>query len=197
MKYGYIKICVLLVSCIFINACATYLTMSAPPLKEVVLETETTTGRQISTNYLLIEGPNDCTLLKQPYCMVTAKERILFKKRLHGVIPALIEVPLYGLGLVDLVIASQYSKESVKEEEGQVVETGSIIECGEFQPAGNTELVVQCAETGEITNVKTDQSGDIGVDELFAGFLQNSQLNVFVKDGGCFAYITTFDRRFN
>ncbi len=101
------------------------------------------------------------------------------------------------LGKVDIVIASQYSKNSVREEEGQVVETGSIIECGEFLPAGKTELVIQCVETGEIASVKTDSSGGIAVDKIFAGFLQNSQLNIFVKEDRCFAYISTLDSYFN
>lgn len=193
MKYRYIKICGLLAACFFMNACATALTVLAPPMKEVVLEEERTAGREISTNYRLIERTKDCTLLKQPYCMETAKEKIILKKRLHGVIPALVEIPLYGLGLLDLVAARQYSKYSAIEEMGQVVETGSIMECGDFEPAVDAELVVQCAETGVITRVKTDSSGEISVDSLAAGFLQNSQLNVFVKEGHCFAYITTLD----
>ncbi len=197
MRYRYLMLCGLLASCFFINACATIMTISAPPLSEVALDEERTSGRQVSANYQLIEGTKEFTLVRQPYCMETAKEKIVIKKRIHGVIPAIIEVPLFGLGLVDIVIASQYSKNSVKEEEGQVVETGSIIECGEFLPAGNTELVIQCVETGETASVTTDSSGGIAADKIFAGFLKHSQLNILVKDDRCFPYISTLDSYIN
>ncbi len=197
MKYRYLMICGLLASCLFLNACATVLTITAPPIKEVLLEEMTKPGRQVSSNYRLVEGTKEVTILMQPYCMETAQERIVHRKRIRGVIPAVIEIPLYGLGLVDLVIAKQFVIKSVKEEKGQVVETGSIIECGDYRPAANTELVVQCPETGQIGYVSTGSSGEIAVKDLFAGFLQNSQLNIFVREDRCFAYVSSLNSSFN
>lgn len=197
MKYRYLKICCLLVSCFFTNACATYLTIVAPPIKEVALGEDRATGRMISTDYQLVEGAKEFTLLKKSFCMETAKERIISKKRLHGVIPALIEIPLFGLGLVDLVAARQYSKQATKEKEGQVVETGSIVECGDFKPAANVELVIQCPKTGQIAYVTTGASGEVAINNLFAGFLLNSQLNIFVREDRCFAYVSTLSSSFN
>lgn len=197
MKYRYLMICCFLASCFFLNACATALTISGTPLKEVVLDEERNNGRLITTNYQLIEGTKEFTLLEKPYCMETAKEKIIFKKRLRGVIPAIFEIPLYGLGLLDLVIAKQYSKNTVREEEGSVVETGSIIECGDYKPVVNAELIVQCPETGQIVYVSTDSSGEITANKLFAGFLQNSQVNVFVRDDHCFAYVSSLSSSFN
>lgn len=197
MKYRYLMICCLLASCLFLNACATALTISAPPIKEVLLEEVTKPGRQISSNYRLIEGTKEITILQQPYCMETAQERIIYRKRLHGVIPAVFEIPLYGLGLLDLVIAKQFAITSVTEKKGQVVETGSIIACGDYRPAANVELVLQCPETGQIGYVSTGSSGEITVKDLFAGFLQNSQLNIFVREDRCFAYVSTLQSSYN
>lgn len=197
MKYRYLMIGSLLTSCLFLNACATALTMAAPPVKEVLLEEMTKPGRQVSSNYRLIEGAKEVTILMQPYCMETSQERIIHRKRIHGVIPAVIEIPLYGLGLVDLVIAKQLVIRSVKEEKGQVVETGSIIECGDYRPAANAELVVQCPETGQIAHVMTGASGEIPVNKLFAGFMQNSQINIFVREDRCFAYVSSLNSSYN
>lgn len=197
MKNRYAMICFILMSCVLLNACATSLTISGPPMKEVFLEEETKPGREISSSYRLVEGSDEVTILRRPYCMETAQERIVYRKRLRGVIPAVVEIPLYGLGLVDLVVAKQIAINSKKVEKGDVVETGSIIECGVYKPAKNVELVVQCPETGQMTYVTTGSSGEIALKKLFEGFHLNSQLNIFVREDRCFAYISTLNTSFN
>ena len=197
MRYRYLMLFSLLGLCFFINACATILTVASSPLEKVVLDEGRDIGKRVSTNYHLLEGSTICTLMQQPYCMETAEEILISKKRVHGVIPAIIEIPLYGLGLVDFVTAYGYANHSKKEEKRGVVETGSIIECGPFRPAVNTELVIQSSETGMLKSAKTDSSGVIEVKKLFAGFLENSQINIFVREDNGFAYITTLDNSFD
>ncbi len=190
MKYKYLPFVLVIISCLFTNGCATILTMSAPSVKEITLGKKAI-GKQISINYHYRDGEKKGTLMRQPYCMETAEQMIMTRKRMHGVVPAMVEIPLYGLGLLDLVSAGIYAKASEEEVEGNFVETGEIIDCGKFEPATETDLYIQSAETGEINKVVTDAAGNVTTKLIYAGFVQSSQLNLFVKEEGGFAYITT------
>ncbi len=190
MKYRDLPFILVLLSCLFTNGCATVLTISAPSVEEVTLGKKAT-GKQISINYHYFDGKEKGTLMKQPYCFETAEQMIMTRKRMHGAVPAIIEIPIFGLGLLDLISAGVYAKASEEEVRGNFVETGEIVECGKFAPAPETELIIQCAETGQINKVSTDTDGNISTNQIYAGFFQNAQLNLFVKEDGGFAYITT------
>lgn len=193
MKNKYRLICFMIMSCFFLNGCATVMTMSGSPLKEVEIGDDRDSGREMSSNYKFVRGDKEFIVLRQPYCMETATEKIIYRKRMRGVIPAVVEIPLYGLGLVDLVVARQIAAKTIKVEDGDVVETGNIIECGDFRPAENAELVVQCPQTGQIAYARTGSDGEIAVGKLLSGFLNNSQVNVFVREDRCFAYLSTLN----
>ena len=190
MKYKYLPFILVLFSCLLTNGCATILTISAPSVEEITLGKKAI-GKQISINYHYDDGKDKGTLTRQPYCMETAEQMIMTRKRMHGVVPAMVEIPIYGLGLLDLISAGIYAKASEEEVRGNFVETGEIIDCGKFQPAPETVLYIQCAETGQINKVVTDAAGNVATKQIYAGFFQSSQLNLFVKEDGGFAYITT------
>lgn len=172
------------------GGCATIMTMTTPPVEEISLG-QKGVGEQISINYKYIDGEPLGTLMMQPYCMETAEQEIMTRRRMHGVVPALVEIPLYGLGLLDLVGAGVYAKASEETRAGDYVRTGNIIECGDFEPASETTLYVQCSETGQMKSLATDISGKVDTDSLYKGFYGGCQINLFVKEEGGFAYITT------
>lgn len=195
MKFKTLILAALLGVCFFSGGCATILTMSVPSVEEVSYG-EKDVGRQISINYIFFDKGKTGTLMSQPYCFELAREKILTRKRIHGAGPAFAEIAVFGLGLFDLVFAGVYSKASEEETTGDFVETGTIIECGEFEPAANTGLIVQCSETGQRTELATDSSGNIEIDKLFQGFHKNTQINLFVRDEGGFAYVTTLENNY-
>lgn len=172
------------------GGCATILTMTTPPVEEITLGKKGL-GEEISSNYKFVENKQVGTLLKQPYCLETAQQEIMTRRRMHGVVPALVEIPIYGLGLIDLISAGVYSKASEELTIGNYVETGAIVECGEFKPVPGMTLYVQCAATSQMKSVKTDADGNVDTKTLYKEFYKGSQLNLFVREDSGFAYIAT------
>jgi hypothetical protein len=178
--------------CFFVSGCATVLTTAYKPVKET-RHGETLVGDQVGFNYSLNEEKDDLLLLKQPLCRENIQMIKVERKQLHGVIPAVLEMPFFGLGLLDLVVAGVITRASVEEKPGDIVPGPKVDACGEHQPAALQSLVVQYPISLTVMDATTDQSGRIPLKLLKPADSRDRQFTIYVREETGLSYVKTFD----
>lgn len=192
MPHTKMLIPLLLISLVLTTGCAVTLTMTGPNVEEIKAGDKSKSDA-VSYNYVMREQGTSFELKKQPMCKELQQQIILKRKPMRGVIPAIIEIPLYGLGLVDLVAAGVYSKATEEERDGDIVKTGRVLTCGDFEPAPDEEIILQFPDSEVVKYVKTDSNGRVNLSEILPKTKRDLQINVFVKEHGGVAYIRTLD----
>ncbi|WP_300667461.1 hypothetical protein [Desulfoluna sp.] len=181
---------------LFAMGCASGLTMVAPRVEEIT-EGEKGMGDRINVVYMLEEEKGIYTLTRQPYCKETVEKIQVSRKRPRGFIIALCELPLYGLGAVDYLVAKIYANAS-EEEMGRLIgNSGKIIPCGEVEPAAHEEILLQFPDSERIKRLLTDNKATLQLEELLKEKGQDLQINVFVKKENNILYIKTIDKTFH
>jgi hypothetical protein len=177
----------------FSTGCATVSTILRPPVHETK-QGVLITGDKTSWNYNAKQVISDLLIEKQPLCSQNREIIHIKKKQLDGVIPALVEIPFFGFGIVDLVTAGTISLASSEETHKEYVATPFKIICGPFEPASGEDIMVQFTDTLKTVHIRTDAGGKIPLKEIRNVNLGLSPMNVFImgKDGP--SYIRTFDR---
>ena len=193
MKTKRIIAAICLSSLLFIMGCATGLTMMAPRVEDVEYG-EKGAGEEINVVYSLNEDEGAYTLTRQPHCKETVEEINVSRKRPRGFIIALCEIPLYGLGIVDYLVAKVYANSSREELGRTTVDSGEILSCGGEALAANKTVVLQCPDTNRIEHLLTDDSARIPIETWIHEEHQDHQINLFVKEKGDFLYISTIDK---
>lgn len=192
MTFKSISTLILVSLCFLVSGCATVLTTAYKPIKET-RHGETLIGDQVGFSYSLSEQKDDLLLLKQPLCRETVQMIKVERKQLHGVIPAVLEMPFFGLGLLDLVVAGAISRASVEEYPGDIVPRPQVATCGEHQPAANQSLVIQYPISVTVMDATTDQSGRIPLKLLKPADARDRQFTIFIRDETGLSYVKTFD----
>ena len=175
--------------------CASGLTLVAPRVKEVSYGKKET-GDRINVIYRLDENRGIYTLTRQPLCKEQVEEITTSRKRPRGLFFALCEVPLYGLGLADYLVAKIYTGLSDKEVSRTMVDSGQVIPCGEPEQACQEEVILQFPDSERVQHILTDDSARIPLETLIAKETQDLHINVFVKREGDILYIKTIDQTF-
>ena len=180
---------------LFAMGCASALTMMTPRVEEVSYG-DKGVGERINVVYMLEEDKGVYTLTRQPYCKETEEEIQISRKRPRGFIIAICELPLYGLGILDYMVAKIYANGSEKELGRVTVDSGEITPCGDVEKAPGEEVLLQFPDSERVKQLLTDDKASLQLEELLKEKIQDLQINVFVKTEGNILYIKTIDRTY-
>ncbi len=165
MKKNMLLTALMLLGTVFFTGCASMLTLMSPYRTEVVVE-KTWAGAFAGYDYRYQVDGNQLALLRTRLCTETAKAHQVTEKKEIGYGPALLEMPLYGLGLVDILNAYAISEWSRKVTPLEDYPTGNLIPCGKEEPAAHEPLIVENREKGIYKTGLTDQNGILDLDNL-------------------------------
>ena len=180
---------------LFAMGCASALTMSAPRVEEVH-NGEKGVGKRINAVYMLEEDEGIYTLTRQPYCKETVEEIQISRKRPRGFIIALCELPLYGLGAVDYLMAKIYANASEEEIGRMMADSGDVIPCGDIEKAAHEKVLLQFPDSERLQSLLTDDNAVIQLGECFEKSCRDLQIHVFVKKENNILYISTIDKTY-
>jgi len=175
--------------------CASALTMSAPRVEEVHYG-EKGVGERINAVYMLEEDEGVYTLTRQSYCKETVEEIQISRKRPRGFILALCELPLYGLGAVDYLMAKIYANASEEELGRLPADSGEVIPCGEVEKAAHEKVILQFPDSERLQTLLTDSDAVLQLGECLKETCRELQINVFVKKENSILYISTIDKTY-
>lgn len=160
----------------FFTGCATILTAAAPP-QTTYEEGKPFPGEPSGATYSIGQEQRRIILYKKDTCP-EMKEKTRFTRKLpRGMIIAILEVPLLGLGVADLVASGLYSKISEERIFEENAPTGKLISCGEKSPAGGEDIIVEIPEIQLHRTMTTNRAGEIDLTEI----LKDQKGDVFVK----------------
>lgn len=161
----FFAVIVIAVSC---SGCAAVVTHMGP-LKSELKDGEAETGEFDHYSYSYTAEDNMVYLEKTPMCeQVREKIRVMKKKR-RGLYFILAEIPLYGLGLVDMIYTYSISEHSRKEVPLAKYGTGTFAECGRKRPASGETLLIRNYREGIKERAETGEDGSVDLDEMLPG----------------------------
>lgn len=156
------------VSVLFFYGCASIITMAGP--------TETKkedgsffVGKQGGYTYNVEKHEDRFVVYKLPQCREMKEVVMLTRKKPRGVFFGILEIPLFGLGVADMVTAGMISKNSEVRTIYESKETGKDIPCGSKIPAPGEKLVVDIPELKISKTVVSDDNGIINLEEYLKG----------------------------
>ncbi|MDA8402843.1 MAG: hypothetical protein M0Z56_01405 [Desulfobacteraceae bacterium] len=189
------NVCIMIVccTCLCASGCATILTCAFPKVKETK-QGEKVSGDQVAYHYSLTETKDSLVLLRQPLCSQRIKITTVEKHQLHGVIPAMVEIPFFGLGIVDLVIAGTVSRATADEYDSGTIKSGEVIVCGNYTPAPNADLVIEFPESIGVSHLKTDANGKVLLAAIKGIQKKDFHYIIFVKEKDGVSYVKTIER---
>lgn len=186
----YWNIVVYILSFVFLSSCATVITSSMPPYKfEKKGETKLgpVTTYDFDVEYL---GGSKLKIYETPICMILQKSILVEKKQTRGAITALVELPIFGLGLADFVLADVIAENSKKEIDKGFIPSGKFKICGQKSPLKSAKIVIQFPISMSVVDTYTDSSGILHLEEFIKAYHDNI-LNLFVKKDDSIYYLTT------
>lgn len=160
-------IILLAVSC---SGCASVLTQMGP-LKSELKDGDTSTGEFDRYEYSAEAEKDVIYLEKTPMCEEKREKIRVMKKMPRGLLIMLLEIPVYGLGLIDMMYTYSIIEHSRKEVALAEYETGNLVECGKKEPAEGETLFIK--NFGGDINEKavTDENGAVDLQEVMPGDL--------------------------
>lgn len=169
--------------CFLTTGCASSLTSSSPLQTTVVEGQKRLSGtddlrfdvhRNLENNFLVVT--------QTPVCReMTARESVS-RKQLHGVLPAIIEIGFFGLGILDLVVAHSIVENSETRTPLDDAPTGNKVACAPAQPAANQQVILQYSGIDGLQYGLTDAAGIIRTEAPLPG-KPFRYVNVFVRTG--------------
>jgi hypothetical protein len=165
MKKNIATIGLMLMMTASMSGCASFLTMMSPARSETVIS-ETKPGGFAGYDYRYQISGAQLHVARTSLYTEIAKGYQVTKKKEIGYGPAMLEMPLYGLGLIDLLNAYAISEYSEKITPVADYETGNLIAFGEEEPAAGIQLVIENREKGVHRIGVTDENGMLDLKNL-------------------------------
>ncbi|MFP4392884.1 MAG: hypothetical protein ACLFOA_08240 [Desulfohalobiaceae bacterium] len=154
---------------------------------------DTSLGDPEDYTYKLQEQTNKYSykVYKSPLCPELVHIQEITKKRPRGFLFAVAEMPLYGLGLVDWVLAHAIAQESEQTNKTWKEPTGRVIQCGAKQPAPRQKILLQLPRREEQLVQRTDKEGLLHLHSCLQNYSGEGQVNLFVIFGEDIKYLST------
>lgn len=152
------------VSLLFLYGCATVMT-GAGPRETSYEDGESFPGKQTGYTYNVEKHEGRFMVYKIPQCEEMKEKIKLTRKKPRGVVFGIIEVPFFGLGVADMVVAGLVSKNSEVRTIDKNVPTGRSVSCGSKIPAPGEKLTVTIPELKITKTVVSDKDGIINLEE--------------------------------
>ena len=177
--------CFLLVS---LAGCSTVITLASPP--EFFEEPgPRQLGAPVGADRELVVSEAGYHVFRTPHCPVEERVRKVRRKRQRGILLAVLEVPLYGLGVADWILAYTIAETSREEKWLPPCPTGDVVPCGERVPAAGERVVLQFSDTGDQVVTRTDMEGGFDPESVLGRSDGTRHVNVYARDGTGFHYL--------
>ncbi len=173
-----IKYIVIMLLAVSLSGCATALTFFSPPSTTLV-QGKKKAGSFNSYEYQYSVRGNKIFLERTPLCNEVAQTLKVEQKREIGYGPALMELPLFGLGLADIANAHAISVNSKKVTPLAEYNTGKLMTCGNRQPAANEKVIIENKALNLYRTARTDQDGVVNLNKVLPGI--NGKINLSVR----------------
>ncbi len=148
-----------------VSGCSTVLTrMGAPVIK--LEDGEKSVGDFAKYKFSGGITSNVIYLEKTPQCAEIAEKIRVSQKQVRGRVFSMVEMVLFGLGLVDAAKAEAVSELSRTETPLAKYETGKVVVCGEKEPAANEMLIIQDKQRTFHKQAATDANGNLDLDSV-------------------------------
>lgn len=174
------RICFIIWMTVLFSGCSSFLTYSAP-LKSELVDGERKTGNLVRYEYTCSAVSNKIYIEKQPLCSESVMKMRHAKKELRCFTCSVVELALFGLGLIDMIWAGSIVKESEKIESLAEYDTGKLIACGEKQVAADEPIILENVADGIQISTKTDASGMIDVENHLQHATQHDTVSMALE----------------
>jgi len=161
-----------------VSGCASFLTLMSPVQSEIVTG-EKTTGDFSKYQYQCQIRAGHLIFSKVPMCNETAKVFRKAGKRQIGYGPALLEMPFFGLGLIDIISAHAISDYSKREYLLAEYDTGELLACGEPVPAAHETVILKGPNGDFLRKGTTDASGTLNLSILLKDVADPVRMTVY------------------
>jgi hypothetical protein len=118
-------------------------------------------------------------LEKTPQCSEIAEKVRVSQKQVRGRVFSLVEMMIFGLGLMDAAKAESVSELSRTETPLAKYDTGKVVACGEKEPAANEMLVIADKQRTFHKQAATDVNGNLDLSRVLAD--ENRVLNLTIS----------------
>ncbi len=188
------RLCFIIWMTVIFSGCSSFLTYSAP-LKSELVDGERKTGNLVRYEYTCSAVSNKIYIEKQPLCSESVMKMRHAKKELRCFTCSVVELALFGLGLIDMIWAGSIVKDSEKIELLAEYDTGKLIACGEKQVAADEPVILENAADGIQIDTKTDASGVIDVENHLQHSTRSMALEVHLEadESVAFKYVYVVD----
>ncbi|NOY69935.1 MAG: hypothetical protein GXP53_10705 [Deltaproteobacteria bacterium] len=137
------------------------------PLKSKLVTGDRAPGPFAKYEYKYYVNNNDTLrFVKTSMCHEKAEKLRVMKKQRRGVYLAVLELPLFGLGLFDMLQSYAIVQNSKRVEPLAKFSTGNLVMCGGPAPAANEAFVVQDPVRNIRLIIGTDDSGRLFLDRI-------------------------------
>jgi len=177
-----ISMTIILPLCLHITNCASAVTYMSPLKSELV--TQTTVRQPSAFKYTCELGldQNRVYLTRTPYCPESAETSRIAKKSGELALPvAIVEIPIYGLGLLDLLGMYAISEESKVALPLGKYDTGVSLPCGKTEIASGESMVIRNDTKGIYHEVMTDTSGEIELTSILGDGQNDREIRIHLK----------------
>lgn len=173
-----------------ISGCASFLTLMSPVQSEIVVG-EKSTGDFNKYEYHYKIRSNQIMLSKIPLCNEKAQAYRQAQKRQIGYGIALLEMPFFGLGLIDMANAYAIADYSKKQYPLAEFETGELLTCGRPEPAAGEAVIVENSRQAIHRKGHTNSRGVLDLNRLLNDISGEVPLNVYLESDRnvCFSYV--------
>lgn len=162
-----------------LSGCASILTGLSPRQSKIV-EGEKTVGSLATYDYQFDIRSDKIFLSRIPLCNETVKTVRVAQKREIGYISALLEMPFFGLGLLDIINANAISEASRQEYPLGTFNTGKLLACGLPEPAVNETLIIRDPTHRLSRNVSTGKNGVVDLKEALSDVKGVRRLEIYL-----------------
>lgn len=165
------------------TGCASSLTSSGPR-QTLVVEGQKRQSGTVDLQFDAAKQPESpqVRITQTPMCREMVSREAVSRKPLRGVLPAIIEIGFFGLGILDLVVANAIATNSETRTPIEDVPTGNMIPCAVVQPAAHQQVILQFPGTDSLQYGITDADGRLVLEtSLPRG--ETTYANVFVRTG--------------
>lgn len=165
------------------TGCASSLTSSGPRQTSVVEGKKRQSGT-VDLRFDAVKQPENphVRITQTPMCREMVSREEVSRKTLRGVLPAIIEIGFFGLGILDLVVANAIVTNSETRVPIADIPTGNMIPCAVVQPAAHQQVILQFSGTDSLQYGITDADGRFELETSLARG-ETTYANVFVRTG--------------
>ncbi len=158
-RMGFHILCVfILVFCL--SGCSSVLTYLGPVQHELA-DGETFTGDLVEYDYEVYGDNSRLHFMKTPMCKKIVEKVRVSKKQRRGLYLAVLELPFFGLGLLDMLRSYAIVEESRRVEPVGRFETGEQLACNGREPAANEIFIIKDNVKDLNVTAETDSKGNL------------------------------------